>query len=122
MPIGTNTHSLTHTHIHAHPQIYTHTHTRTRETCESKPLPPQAPRNTTRPINPPRKPFAYQLAVPTPTHTALTNKPAYSHECYPIPTKVQHLSFLSRIPPLAYVSPSHPCTVEPIHSLSHTLQ
>jgi hypothetical protein len=51
---------------------------------------------------------SHQLALPTPTRTALTNKPAYSHECYTLLTKVPPLSILSRIPPLAYASPSHP--------------
>jgi hypothetical protein len=38
-----------------------------------------------------------------------------------LPTKVPPLCFLSRIPPLAYVSSMHQCTDEPIHALSHTL-
>jgi hypothetical protein len=116
-------HTRIHTqaHIHTHPRphthtctpAYTHKHTRMRETYESKPLPPQAPPNTTRPINPPsRKPFADQLIVLTPTRTALTDEPAYSHECYPLPTKVPPLSFLSR----THAQPN-PSTL----SLSHTL-
>jgi hypothetical protein len=40
--------------------------------------------------------------------------------CYSLLSQVTPLSFLSRTSPLAYVSPSHSCTAEPIH-LSHTL-
>jgi hypothetical protein len=42
-----NVHKDAHRNTHMHTCIYTHTHTRTRETYE------QAPRITTRPINPP---------------------------------------------------------------------
>jgi hypothetical protein len=122
MPIETSTHTYIHQHTHAHPHTETNRNKqiRTRELYESKPLAPEAPRNATRPTNPPpRKPFAYQLAVPTPTRTALINQLAYSDECYPLLTEVPPLSFLFRTPALTYVSPSHPCAAESIHALSH---
>jgi hypothetical protein len=77
MPIRTNIYTHTRQYTHTHTHALPHTRTRTGETYKEKPLPPQAPRDTTRHINPlppPRKPFANQLAVPTPTRTALTNK------------------------------------------------
>jgi hypothetical protein len=117
-----NKYTYIHTPTHTCTPAYTHKHTRTREMYESKPLPPQASRIATRPLNTPspRKPFAYQLAVQTSTRIPLINKPAYSHECYPLLTEVPStLLFLSlsctnlRFSLASMHRRAHPC------SLSH---
>jgi hypothetical protein len=117
----TCTPAYTHAQTHEHHHIHAHKHTQMKEMYENKPLHPQAPCIATRLPPPPPKPFADQLAVPTPTRNALINKLAYSYECYPLLTEVPPLSLLSRTLSLTNVSPSHPCTAEPIHALSHTL-
>jgi hypothetical protein len=121
MTIGTHTYTDRYrpvdTHIHAH--SHTHTHTQTGETYESKPLPSQAPRISTRLIYPPASPSRNNSPYqPQPAQPSSTNHPTHTNA---IPSRSKYRpSFLSRTPPLAYVSPSHPCTAEPIHSLSLT--
>jgi hypothetical protein len=123
----------THTHAHMHTRIYTctyictpaytrtPTHTNERNVREQTHTPASPLHRNSSFHPPPRKFFANQLAVPTPTRTALINKLAYSHEYYPFLTEVPPLSLLSRTLSLTNVSPSHPGTAEPIHAVSHTL-
>jgi hypothetical protein len=103
-----------------HIRIYTYTYTctpaytRTQTQANERNVQEQTP-TPARPLHrnssfhpPPRKPFAYQLAIPIPTRTDLINKLAYSHECHPLLTEVPPLSLISRTLSLTNVSPSHP--------------
>jgi hypothetical protein len=96
-----------HTRIYTCTPAYTRTQTYANEKNVQEQTLTPLQRNSSSPP-PHRKPFAYQLAVPTPTRTALIDKLVYSHECYPLLTEVPPLSLLSRTLSLTNVSPSHP--------------
>jgi hypothetical protein len=111
----TRTHMHTCIHTHMHTRIHTQAHTNEGNVREQIPT-PASPSWHNSPYQPPsRKPFANQLAVPTPTRTALIDKPTYSHECYPLLTELPPLSFLSHSSTSLRFSPA------PMHSRAHPL-